>query len=59
MTREEKMEHWMIKYNHAARINRSKYFDDFDAIRNFTWTLPHIGVSPMQLHTTMFLKTIE
>jgi hypothetical protein len=29
MTREEKMEHWWEKYNHAARINRDKYFDNF------------------------------
>ena len=53
------MEHWMEKYNHAAAIDRKKYLDEFEPVRGVNWTSPQLGVSPLQLHATMFVKTLE
>jgi len=59
MSRQEKMEHWWKKYNVIARINRDKYLDKFQSSGQFQWSLIHIGVSPLQLHSTMFCKGLE
>ena len=59
MTREEKMEDWLKKYNRMAAIDRDFYIDNPVNSRMFSWTYLQVGINPLGMHTSMFTKCIE
>ena len=58
MTREEKMENWLERYNRVAAIDRDKYIDNQKYANSATWTHNHLGISTLSMHTSMFKHTI-
>jgi acyl-CoA oxidase len=59
MTREERHEYWIKKWNIMSSINREKYITDIKIANNWWWAYYFMGFSPLHLHHTMFKKTIE
>jgi len=59
MTREEKMEDWMKKFNRMAAIDRDFYIEKAKSSSGFSWTYLQIGISPLGMHQSMFTKCLE
>jgi acyl-CoA oxidase len=59
MTREEKMEHWIKRYNIVAKIDRERYYEKSPNHLFGVWTALYPGNTPLALHSSMFFFTIE
>jgi acyl-CoA oxidase len=59
MTRQEKQEHWLVRYNHMKRIDEDFFFTKALDHGTFLTLALFPGSSPFTLHSTMFCQTIK